>query len=357
MENENSSDNTMEPPLKRRKGDDELKYRQLYYSRLDHSNSRPASRKKADRTGSTEHSVTARGGEKRGGVLRQRDESARTSGAGREERALDFSGVPSLETRGTFEATSLEVSGLSRKFSSSVTSLNGNIKIGDLCFEEVEKFKYLGATVTNINDNREEIKRRINMGTACYYSVEKLLSSSLLSKYLKVKIYKTVILPIVLYGCETRTLTLREEQRLKMFENKFLRKIFGAKRDEDPEEWRKDIWSNQSQVCLEISLLNSDRVAENTLEEKKTVDIGYTSTYICLTWSQATKGNIEGEEFGPVLWIEFGVAQWAERLVRRTKDPGYDGWINFENETQDRQEWRNAICEREGKDSGFSYDL
>ncbi|KAJ4443699.1 hypothetical protein ANN_05374 [Periplaneta americana] len=52
------------------------------------------------------------------------------------------------------------------------------------------------------------------------------------------------------------------------------------------------------------------------------VDIGHTPTYICLTWSQATKGNIEGGRFDPVLWIEFGVAQWLERLVRRTKDPG-----------------------------------
>ncbi|KAJ4434421.1 hypothetical protein ANN_22983 [Periplaneta americana] len=116
---------------------------------------------------------------------------------------------------------------------------NGNIKIGDLFFEEVEKFKYLGATVTNINDTREEIKRRINMGNACYYSVEKLLSSSLLSKNLKVRIYKTVILPVVLYGCETWTLTLREEHKLRVFENKVLRKIFGAKRDEVTGEWRK----------------------------------------------------------------------------------------------------------------------
>ncbi|KAJ4439520.1 hypothetical protein ANN_07644 [Periplaneta americana] len=80
---------------------------------------------------------------------------------------------------------------------------NGTIKVGDLSFEEVEKFKYLGATVTNINCTREEIKHRINMGNACYISVEKLLSSSLLSKNLKVRIYKTVILPVVLYGCET----------------------------------------------------------------------------------------------------------------------------------------------------------
>ncbi|KAJ4438854.1 hypothetical protein ANN_14807 [Periplaneta americana] len=101
---------------------------------------------------------------------------------------------------------------------------NGNIQIGDLSFEEVEKFKYLGATVTNINDTREEIKRRINMENTCYYSVKKLLSSTLLSKNLKVRIYKTVILPVLLYGCETWTLTLREEHRLRVFENKKWRK-------------------------------------------------------------------------------------------------------------------------------------
>ena len=67
---------------------------------------------------------------------------------------------------------------------------------------------------------------------ACYHSVQNLLSSSLLSKNLKIKIYRTIILLFVLYGCETWSLTLREEHRLKVLENRVLRRIFGPKRDE-----------------------------------------------------------------------------------------------------------------------------
>ena len=61
--------------------------------------------------------------------------------------------------------------------------------------------------------------------------MQNLLSSSLLSKNLKIKIYRTIILPAVLYGCETWSLTLREEHRLRVFENRVLRRIFGPKRD------------------------------------------------------------------------------------------------------------------------------
>ena len=116
---------------------------------------------------------------------------------------------------------------------------NQNIVIGNLSFENIEKFRYLGVTVTNTNDIHEEIKRRINMGNACYYSLEKIVSSRLLSKKLKVKTHKSIILPVVLYGCETWSLALREEHRLRVFENKVLRKIFGAKKDEITGEWRK----------------------------------------------------------------------------------------------------------------------
>ena len=108
-----------------------------------------------------------------------------------------------------------------------------------LSFEKVDKFKYLGLTVTNTNDIRKETKRRINMENACYYSLEKILSSQLLSMKLKVDTYKTIILPIVLYGCETWSLTLREEHRLRVFENRVLSKIFGGKRVEITGEWKK----------------------------------------------------------------------------------------------------------------------
>jgi hypothetical protein len=102
----------------------------------------------------------------------------------------------------------------------------------------VATFKYLGTTLTNQNDIQDEMKSRLNSGNACYYSVQNLLSSRLISTNLKIKIYTTVILPVVLYGCETWSLTLREDHRLRVFENRVLRRIFGPKREEDG-SWRE----------------------------------------------------------------------------------------------------------------------
>jgi hypothetical protein len=82
--------------------------------------------------------------------------------------------------------------------------------------------------IINQNLILEEIKRRLNLGNACYHSVQKLSSSHLLSENIKFRIYKTLIMPTVLYGCETWSLTLREEHGLRVFENKVLR-IFGVK--------------------------------------------------------------------------------------------------------------------------------
>jgi hypothetical protein len=69
--------------------------------------------------------------------------------------------------------------------------------------------------------------------------VQNISSPNFLSKNVKIKIYRTIILPVVLYGCETCSLTLREERRLRVLENRVLRIIFGPKRDKVKEEWRK----------------------------------------------------------------------------------------------------------------------
>jgi len=103
----------------------------------------------------------------------------------------------------------------------------------------MEKFKYLGTILTHQNCIAEEIKSRLRSGNACYHSVLNLLSSRLLSKNFKIKIYRTIILPVVLYGYDTWSLTLREERKLRVFENMVLRGIFGPRRDEVTGEWRR----------------------------------------------------------------------------------------------------------------------
>ena len=96
------------------------------------------------------------------------------------------------------------------------------IKIDNCSFEKVEEIKYLGTHLTNQN---------FIQGSLLFFGTE-FLSSSLLTKNLKFKIYRTISLPVVLYGCEKWSLTLREERRLRMFENRVLRRIFGPRREE-----------------------------------------------------------------------------------------------------------------------------
>jgi hypothetical protein len=95
----------------------------------------------------------------------------------------------------------------------------------------VAQLRYLVLTVTNGNLIQEQMKKRLNSGDTCYHSVQNIFFY-LLSKNVKMRIHKTVILPVVLYGCETWYLALRKEHRLRVFENRVLRRIYGLKRDE-----------------------------------------------------------------------------------------------------------------------------
>jgi hypothetical protein len=129
------------------------------------------------------------------------------------------------------------------------------MKIANRSFKNVEQLKYFLATVTNTNFIQKNIKRRLNSGNACYPSVQNFVSSCLLLKNIDIKIYKTII--VVLYEWETWSLTLREEHRVKVFENRVLRRTFGLKRDEVTRGWRKlhneelrDLYSSPSIIRI-----------------------------------------------------------------------------------------------------------
>ena len=109
-------------------------------------------------------------------------------------------------------------------------------------------------TITDQKSVQEEIKGRLKSGNACYHSVQNLLSYSWLSNNLKIKIYRTVILPAVVYGCETWSLTLREEHRLMVLENRVLRRIFGSKRDEVTESGENYIMRSLI-ICTHLPVL------------------------------------------------------------------------------------------------------
>ncbi|KAJ4448577.1 hypothetical protein ANN_10595 [Periplaneta americana] len=160
---------------------------------------------------------------------------------------------------------------------------NGNIKIGNLSFEEMEKF----------NSN--------------------------------------IILPVVLYGCETWTLTLREEHRLRVFENKVLRKIFGAKRDEVTGEWRK-------LHNAELHALYSSLDIIRNIKSRRLRWAGYVA---CMGESRngyrVLVGRPEGER--P---LGRPICRWEDNIKMDLRKVGYDGrdWINH---AQDRDRWRAYV--------------
>jgi hypothetical protein len=135
-----------------------------------------------------------------------------------------------------------------------------NVNIDKTSFEVVEVFKYWGTILMNQNSIQEKIKSSSKSGIACCLSVQKLLPSSLLSKNVNIKIYRSIILPVVWYGSEIWSPTLREERRLRMFENSMLRNIFGPKRDKVTGEWRK--LHNEELICL-YSVPNITRVIKS----------------------------------------------------------------------------------------------
>jgi len=109
-----------------------------------------------------------------------------------------------------------------------------NIMMDNKSFGSVAKLKYLGTKLKDKNQNGipEEIKSRLNSGNVGYHSAQNLLCAGFVSRNINIQICRNIRLPVILYGCETWFPTLTEEHRLRTFENRGLRKVFGPKGDE-----------------------------------------------------------------------------------------------------------------------------
>ena len=136
-------------------------------------------------------------------------------------------------------------------------------KMGNKFTERVEELKYLETAPTNQNCNHEGTKCRLNCGSVCYCSVQNLLSACLLSKNIKTEICRTIVLPVVVYRCETLSFTLKAEHRVRMFKKTgVLRKIFGPKRDTIIEDWSK-LKSEEFYDILSLTKYNLDDQINN----------------------------------------------------------------------------------------------
>ena len=116
------------------------------------------------------------------------------------------------------------------------TPANSSITVGDLNIEYVDNFNYLGCNLSKDANETDEIKRRIQLANKTYFSVLPIINSKLAHRNTKLRVYKTIIRPVLCYGCETWTLTQASEILLDRFERKVLRRIFGAVRERD--QWR-----------------------------------------------------------------------------------------------------------------------
>jgi len=203
--------------------------------------------------------------------------------------------------------------------------------IDNSTFERVEEFKYLGTTVTNQNSTAKELKSRLRSGGACYHSVQNLLSSRLVSKNLKIKIYRTVILPVVLYGCETWSLTLREERKLSVFENMVLRRMFGPRRDEVMREWRR----------LHNEELNDLYSSPNIVRVIKSTRMRWAGHVARIGEERGVYSVLVGKPEGKRP-MGRPRRRWVDniRIDLQEVGCGYMGWIGL---AQDRDRWRTLV--------------
>lgn len=218
------------------------------------------------------------------------------------------------------------------KYMCTETELLNQITVAGHTFEGVDSFVYLGSQVDRNNNMQSEIKRRIVAANRCFFGLHKYMSSRLISRTSKIRIYKTLIRPVLTYASECWTLTKSDEQSLLRFERKILRRIFGPVKE--GESWR--LRSNQ-----ELSLLY------NEMDVVRFIKIGrlrWAGHVVRMGGDETPKKVLEAQMFDKrrvgrpkMRWID-GVANDARSLL---------GVRNWKLAAQNREDWRTMLKEAE----------
>ena len=202
-----------------------------------------------------------------------------------------------------------------------------NITIDEYNFEVVQSFKYLGSIVNVDNDIEEEVKMRLSLGNKCFYALKHLFRNTLVNRNTKLRLYKTLIPPIVMYACETWSLTQKQETYFNCFERRVLRSICGPIN----EQGRSRIRTNRelTEIFGDVTILGAIKSAR-------------------LRWTVHVARMDENRMPRKALDRAFDNSRargrprkrWLDGVEEDTKKMGVREWRSL---AQDRIGWRNVV--------------
>lgn len=205
------------------------------------------------------------------------------------------------------------------------------LTVDSFCFKRTSTFKYLGSLLNDQNNYETEINARISGANKAYFSLQEVLKKRSLSRNFKIRIYQSMIMPVVMYGCETLTFRRTDEQKLHVFERKILRKIYGPVRDTQTGEWK--IRNNH-----ELTELYAQTDIIKRMKKRR------------LTWAghvaRMSKGRIPHDVFLGAVAGRRGRgrprSRWKDNIDRDTEDMGL-GAGEWWHEAHNREQWRRSV--------------
>ena len=197
--------------------------------------------------------------------------------------------------------------------------------------EGVQSFKYLGSTITSDNEIDIEIAERIGSGSRCAYALNKVLTSRRVSRKTKLRIYNIMIRPIVLYGCETWTLTKARIHRLEVFENSILRRIYGPIFDNAQGQWVR-------RHNRDLRELSNQPYIQNVIKARRLRWAGHCARMPDeRTPKIVMNGVVQGQRPVGRPWY-----RWVDNIQKDTREiaPDIRDWQEI---AQDREQWRGLV--------------